>query len=272
LNSNYRVPVTDRANYSLYHSIGFVSSLASDPVVVEPKVEVKPQIPADRDGDGVLDDADDCPDVKGLASLKGCPDSDKDGIADSMDKCPNEFGVAKYQGCPVPDSDKDGINDENDKCPQVFGVARYEGCPVPDGDKDGVNDEEDRCPAVSGDVNNGGCPVIKFEIEPLLFDVNSSVLTSDSKAKLDRAVAFLNENKDVNLSVTGYTDATGAEQYNNTLSQKRADAALNYLTSKGIAKSRLTSVTGLGKQNAVGDNGTKQGRTLNRRVELAIAK
>jgi len=80
-----------------------------------------------------------------LASLKGCPDRDGDGIADIDDKCPDVKGLARYQGCPIPDTDKDGINDEEDKCPTVPGVARYQGCPIPDTDGDGVNDEEDKC-------------------------------------------------------------------------------------------------------------------------------
>ena len=66
------------------------------PVVELPVVEA----PKDRDGDGILDKDDDCPDVAGPASLKGCPDRDGDGIADKNDNCPDVAGTAKYQGCP----------------------------------------------------------------------------------------------------------------------------------------------------------------------------
>jgi OOP family OmpA-OmpF porin len=272
LNSAYRIPVTDRANYSLFHSIGIVAGLTPDPVAEENTSKSKNEIPADRDGDGILDEADACPDVKGLASLKGCPDSDNDGITDTEDKCPSVAGVAKYQGCPIPDQDKDGIIDENDKCPQEFGVARYDGCPVPDGDNDGINDEEDKCPAVSGVPELGGCPKIKFEAAPILFAVNSAALSATAVSELDRVVTVLNDNKDFNLVVTGYTDATGADKYNTTLSNKRADAVVKYLESKGIPKSRISTVVGLGKDHAVGDNSTKEGRRLNRRVELKIAQ
>ena len=62
-----------------------------------------------------------------LASLQGCPDRDGDGITDAEDKCPDVPGLARYQGCPIPDTDKDGINDEVDKCPTVPGVSPLPG-------------------------------------------------------------------------------------------------------------------------------------------------
>ncbi|MEO6540193.1 MAG: thrombospondin type 3 repeat-containing protein, partial [Ferruginibacter sp.] len=126
-NSQYRVPITENASYHLYHSIGIVAPLTKkkEPVVVVPIPVVEP--PKDRDGDGVLDVDDKCPDVPGLASLQGCPDRDGDGIADADDKCPDVAGLARYQGCPIPDTDGDGINDEVDKCPTVPGLARYQG-------------------------------------------------------------------------------------------------------------------------------------------------
>jgi hypothetical protein len=60
-----------------------------------------------------------CPDVFGLASLKGCPDTDKDGVADKDDKCPTVAGPKENAGCPFPDTDGDGVLDKDDKCPEV---------------------------------------------------------------------------------------------------------------------------------------------------------
>jgi len=57
-------------------------------------------------------------------------DRDGDGIPDSLDHCPDLAGVERYQGCPIPDSDGDGINDENDKCPYLPGVKGNHGCPI----------------------------------------------------------------------------------------------------------------------------------------------
>ncbi|MES2863443.1 MAG: OmpA family protein [Bacteroidota bacterium] len=63
------------------------------------KVDAK-GCPMDSDNDGVTDDLDRCPDVKGIASLKGCPDADGDGVADLDDKCPNAKGTLANKGCP----------------------------------------------------------------------------------------------------------------------------------------------------------------------------
>jgi OmpA-OmpF porin, OOP family len=276
LNSGYRVAVNPQANYSLMHSFGLVVPVKEKkaPVVI-PAPVVEP--PKDKDGDGVLDDNDDCPDVAGLSSLKGCPDSDKDGIADKEDKCPSEYGLAKYGGCPIPDSDKDGINDENDKCPTVAGVARYDGCPVPDSDADGINDEEDKCPAVPGVVSNAGCPEIKQEViqkvemaaKNIYFETGSFKLLKKSFKPLDEVVTVLNENPTVLLDVEGYTDNTGDAGKNQILSEKRAATVKEYLVSKGIDASRISSA-GYGADRPVADNKTQAGRAKNRRVELKL--
>ncbi len=116
--------------------------------------------PKDRDGDGIVDSLDKCPDEKGVIEYDGCPmpDSDNDGIADDSDECPTVPGLIKYKGCPPGDKDGDKINDDEDKCPNQPGVARYDGCPVGDADNDGVNDDDDKCRNSPGTVNNAGCP------------------------------------------------------------------------------------------------------------------
>lgn len=116
---------------------------------------------ADRDGDGIKDKDDKCPDVAGLERYEGCPipDTDGDGFNDEVDKCPTQRGVAEYDGCPIPDRDKDGVNDADDQCPDVAGVAKYNGCPIPDTDGDGVNDDDDRCPNQKGLAKYNGCPI-----------------------------------------------------------------------------------------------------------------
>jgi len=269
INSNYRVPVTSRANYSFLHSFGIVAPLKSRPAEVK-KVEVPvPEPPKDRDGDGILDDNDACPDVAGVAAFNGCPDTDKDGIADKDDKCPDVAGLAKYNGCPVPDTDKDGINDENDKCPSVAGVARYEGCPVPDGDGDGVNDEEDKCPTVAGDAKNAGCPLITYTAGPILFNSSSATLLPTGKKELDKLVEFLKTNKDVNVALEAHTDNSGDAAKNQALSEKRAESAKAYLVKKGIDGARI-STAGFVATQPIATNDTKEGRAQNRRVEVKV--
>lgn len=137
------------------------------------------EAPGDRDNDGITDDVDACPDVKGFPSedpLKhGCPrasDLDGDDILDDDDACPKVPGVAhddpKKHGCPPPsDRDGDKILDKDDACPDKPGVpdddpAKH-GCPPPgDRDADGIIDEVDACPDVRGiendDPTKNGCP------------------------------------------------------------------------------------------------------------------
>ncbi len=109
---------------------------------------------ADRDGDGIGDKKDACPDVFGLEKFNGCPDSDNDGIADKDDACPNEAGLAKFNGCP--DTDGDGIADKDDACPKVAGLEKFNGCP--DSDGDGIADKDDACPNKAGLAKFNGCP------------------------------------------------------------------------------------------------------------------
>ncbi len=279
LNSQYRVPVTENASYHFYHSVGVAAPLfkkkeAAPAVVVIPQVEP----PKDRDGDGVLDSLDNCPDVAGLASLQGCPDRDGDGITDAEDKCPDVPGLARYQGCPIPDRDKDGINDEIDKCPDVPGVARYQGCPIPDTDGDGVNDEEDKCINEKGPASNFGCPIINPDIikrinlaaKNVFFATASDKLLKQSNKRLDDVVAILNENPSFKVQIDGHTDAQGKDEYNLDLSNRRAGSVKAYLASKGIADGRLSS-TGYGETKPVADNNTAKGRAQNRRVEMTLS-
>jgi OOP family OmpA-OmpF porin len=268
--AQYRFTLTsDVLKNNLMYSIGFAQNFGPEkvkPVVVPPA----PPVVLDRDNDGVLDADDKCPDVAGLANLKGCPDKDGDSIADAEDKCPTVAGLAKYQGCPIPDTDKDGVNDEQDKCPTEAGLARYQGCPIPDGDGDGVNDEDDKCPAEKGSKENKGCPVLAdfaFKAENVQFLSGSVNLTKEATAELDKGAAILVEHGKLNVSINGYTDNTGKPETNLALSQKRAEAVKAYLVKKGVSAERLTA-TGFGIEKPLADNTTAEGRAKNRRVEF----
>jgi outer membrane protein OmpA-like peptidoglycan-associated protein len=274
-NFQYRVPVTQGANYHFLYGLG-VGTAVSKPRVEEPKPVpmapvVAPEPPADRDGDGIFDKDDKCPDVPGLAKYNGCPvpDTDGDGINDEEDKCPTVRGIAKYNGCPIPDTDGDGINDEEDKCPTVAGLARYQGCPIPDTDGDGINDEEDKCPTVAGLAELKGCPRSDFKGENVLFATGSAVLVASGKKELDKAVEYLNNYKMVNVNIEGHTDNTGNAQLNQKLSENRAAAAKKYLESKGIDGGRMTT-EGFGASKPIADNKTAEGRKKNRRVVFTI--
>jgi len=233
----------------------------------------------DKDGDGIADKNDQCPDIAGTKALNGCPDKDGDGIADNNDKCPDIAGLAKYNGCPVPDKDKDGINDDEDQCPDKPGYARYNGCPVPDSDQDGVNDEEDNCPNVKGTIENKGCPEevkkeivekINYAARRIQFAVSKSTLLPQSKKVLDEVVVILNEHADLKLAIEGHTSSDGNFNANMKLSEERATAVLDYLISKGIEASRLSS-KGFGSTQPLNNSQTREARAQNRRVELKLS-
>jgi outer membrane protein OmpA-like peptidoglycan-associated protein len=99
------------------------------------------------------------------------------------------------------------------------------------------------------------------------FDFNKATLKPEGKAKLDEAAGIMNKYPDLKVSVEGHTDSIGSDAYNMKLSERRAESAVSYLTSKGIAASRL-SAKGFGKTRPVADNKTDAGRAKNRRVEL----
>ncbi len=108
----------------------------------------------DRDGDGVKDLADACPDIAGDPELNGCPDKDHDKVPDYIDACPNQVGLPALKGCP--DTDGDGISDANDVCPTEKGLAYLKGCP--DNDKDSIANKEDACADLKGPKQFKGCP------------------------------------------------------------------------------------------------------------------
>ncbi len=99
------------------------------------------------------------------------------------------------------------------------------------------------------------------------FDFNKARIRPDAAPILDEAADILKQHPNVNVDVNGYCDAIGGVPYNLKLSQRRADAVVNYLESKGIAGDRLAP-HGYGKTNFVASNGTAEGRAQNRRVEL----
>jgi len=141
-------------------------------IVFEPNI-------GDRDGDGIKDDVDKCPDdpedFDGFEDEDGCPDpdNDRDGIPDVDDKCPDipedKNGVEDEDGCPEGgknDRDGDGIPDNVDKCPDepedFDGFQDADGCPDPDNDGDGILDVDDLCPNDPEDKDGfedaDGCP------------------------------------------------------------------------------------------------------------------
>ncbi len=101
------------------------------------------------------------------------------------------------------------------------------------------------------------------------FAVNSSTIRPGLNNELARVAQVLNAYPQTTLTVAGHTDSTGSEEYNQTLSQKRAESVKNALVQRGVAAYRINAV-GYGESQPVGDNETEFGRQQNRRVEVRI--
>jgi outer membrane protein OmpA-like peptidoglycan-associated protein len=99
------------------------------------------------------------------------------------------------------------------------------------------------------------------------FDFNKSNIRPEDEPVLDEAVRTLKEESDVRLYVDGYCDVIGGDEYNQALSERRAQSVVTYMEKAGITPGRLTP-RGFGKTHFVADNSTDQGRAQNRRVEL----
>ncbi len=104
----------------------------------------------------------------------------------------------------------------------------------------------------------------------VLFDLNKAELKPSGERTVQRLADFMNEYTDRRVRVEGYTDSTGAEAYNQKLSERRAEAVRNALILDGIDSSRV-DVQGFGEAYPVASNDTNSGRQQNRRVEIVIS-
>jgi OmpA-OmpF porin, OOP family len=212
---------------------------------------------------------------------------DKDGFTDyrAMLGLVVPFAGSAPAPAPAPvaaprDTDGDGVPDARDRCPSQP-AATADGCPAApvapaeperDTDGDGIPDSKDECPGTLGGlkVDASGCvkqAAQKIVLEGVTFPSGSTELTAEARAVLDRAAAALSGQAALKVEVGGHTDSIGNPQANVALSQRRAEAVLKYLVSKGVAASRLTA-RGYGAAEPIADNGTRDGRNKNRRVEL----
>jgi outer membrane protein OmpA-like peptidoglycan-associated protein len=213
----------------------------------------------DKDGDGIPDDVDLCPDVPedkdGFEDADGCPDydNDKDGIYDSQDQCPNDpedrDGFQDTDGCPDNDNDKDGILDVNDACPNnpetVNGFKDTDGCPD-------EKPQEIRQTIILKGVN---------------FKTASAELLEESYYVLETVFNSLEAYPDVKVEIAGHTDNQGSADYNLVLSYERAKSVMAYLVMRGIDQRRIVA-RGYGKERPTASNATPEGRAKNRRVEV----
>jgi outer membrane protein OmpA-like peptidoglycan-associated protein len=202
----------------------------------------------DRDGDGVVDEKDECPDSAGPIALIGCPDSDGDGVPNKKDKCPGVKGSPNFQGCPAPDSDGDSVNDDDDKCPLVKGLKSNYGCPP-------------IRPELITRVNNAA--------DRVFFVRAKATIENISLHELDRVATILLSDSTLRLRIEGYTDSEGTDARNQKLSDRRARAVFHYLSLNGVDPERMDYI-GYGSKKPLATNDTPEGMAQNRRVEMIL--
>ena len=142
----------------------------------------------------------------------------------------------------------------------------------PDLDGDGVLNERDKCPNTrpGAVVDLDGCEVeAVISLEGVHFDFDKATLRPDAIVILDKAVGLLKSQERVVVEVAGHTDSVGSEEYNQSLSERRANSVKDYLISQGVSATRLTA-RGYGESQPVASNDTDAGRAQNRRVELIV--
>lgn len=241
----------------------------------------------DNDQDGILDVDDQCPGTDKTLALGIETKEDYDGFADE-------------DGCLDFDNDEDGILDIEDQCPgtdwdvaigkntkeDYDGFADRDGCPDLDNDQDGILDVDDDCPdtpeTFNGYEDEDGCPDIlpepkvdskikgkKIIVSGIHFELGKAIIKEESKPILAKVVNILKSYSRMRIRIEGHTDSLASDEYNNQLSQKRAEAVKTYLVETGIAKDRLVAI-GKGEKEPVADNSTKEGRAKNRRIEFVI--
>ncbi len=257
--------------------------------------------PPDKDKDGVPNKEDACADAAGPKNVdlskNGCPpDRDADGVPDINDNCPDVKGSANkvpgQNGCPI-DRDGDGILDIRDACPDQPGERSSDrarsGCPD-DVDKDGIKPPEDACPYEKGashqDPAQNGCPkYVRIRgdeivlLQPIQFKLYGKEKEDTSAFPIIEDI--LSEIKDVldqhpeieQVEVQGHADGGNLSEakFNEDLSNTRAHRVWWWLVQKGVPKERLIK-KGYGDAKPIGDNNTKEGRAMNRRVQLTITK
>jgi len=110
-----------------------------------------------------------------------------------------------------------------------------------------------------------------YEIVDITFETNKAILTSSSYPALDKLVETLKINEIYILEISGHTDNVGSNEYNQKLSEKRAQAVVKYLVAAGIPENRFIAF-GYGEERPKADNATAEGKSQNRRVEMKFSE
>src|SRR5690606_23482416 len=106
-------------------------------------------------------------------------------------------------------------------------------------------------------------------LKNIFFDLDKATLRPESTAELNRLIKLMNDVPTLKIELSGHTDSQGSDAYNQGLSERRAQAVVDFVTKAGISASRLVSM-GYGETQPIATNETKEGRQLNRRTEFKV--
>ena len=216
--------------------------------------------PVDRDGDGIPDDRDLCPEARenlnGFDDWDGCPepDTDRDGVFDVQDRCPEQAedldGFEDADGCPDPDDDHDRIPDDRDKCPNE--PETYNAL-----------DDDDGCPDLEK-VRAGTGQALSFD--PIHFERGGSRITDWARSSLDRIAAAITENPEFAIiEIIGHADPM--ERDPARLARARATAVEQALVARKVPRARL-HVRSAGASQPFCVEDLEHCQAGNRRVEI----
>ncbi|MGJ7458284.1 OmpA family protein [Halomonas sp. MA07-2] len=118
-------------------------------------------------------------------------------------------------------------------------------------------------------VDRRGDDIVLNMPSSVTFGFDSSELTTSARNALNDVASILTQYSDTRVNIAGHTDSTGNADYNQRLSERRADAVGNYLAQSGVSRNRLY-MSGYGQSQPVASNATEEGRAQNRRVEITL--
>jgi OOP family OmpA-OmpF porin len=186
--------------------------------------------------------------------------------------------VAAAPAAPI-DTDGDGVPDHLDKCPGTPKGLKVDarGCML-DSDGDGVPDFFDKCPDTprGAKVDSVGCPLTLTERVSIRLNITFDTARADIKPafaqEIEKVAAFMRRYPTTRVVIEGHTDNVGKPDFNQSLSERRAQAvAQSLVRDHGIAADRVQSV-GYGLSRPIADNRTAEGRATNRRVTAEISE
>lgn len=205
--------------------------------------------------------------VQVVPAVSPCSDG-QDNDGDALVDFPADPGCTAADDVDETDPPQCADGKDNDGDGQID-FPNDKGCAAADD-----NDETDPCkaPHPGERISLRGCGTGDvIVLRGVNFEYDKSRLTKNAKTILDNVADELVAYPEIKVELGGHTDARGSEEYNQRLSEKRAEAVKQFLIGKGVAAERMTSV-GFGETKPVADNETDEGRELNRRTELRITE